>query len=344
MGEPLIVARPFVSLFGGVQPAMLMELGGGSEDGLMDRFLFAYPKARHVRFSFEEISEGAEVRYASLYTKLADLPLATDEHGDPNPKPLTLPPEAKKLFARTVDSMGTEMLQPGFPGRLEGVWSKLRGHLARLSLVLAVCRCAEALPGAREERVEAEDVEAASRLLAYFKAHARRVYAELSAPDSLDLLAGELRDLLEESGGRWEGSATDLHAALAERGTANLPERPEELSKLTLRIGERSPALKVSQGWRKVGGRGGRSFRVIKLSLAEKPSENAVGPAVTVDPQPTVQPRDNGTNGNNGDSVALSSGGDNGDYGNNGDSLREPNRVASANNSESSDGRSRFTV
>ncbi len=107
------------------------------------------------------------------------------------------------------------MLEPGFPARLEGVWSKLRGHLARLSLVLAVCRCAES--GVREERIEREDVEAASALLDYFAAHARRVYEELSASDPLDLLAAELRDLLEASGGGWEGSATELYEALGER-------------------------------------------------------------------------------------------------------------------------------
>ncbi len=244
MGEPLIVAKPFVSLFAGIQPAMLGELGAGTEDGLMDRFLFAYPKARHVRFSYEEVSAESQGRYAALYEKLADLHLATDEHGDPNPKPLKLAPEAKSFFAERVNSLGAEMLQPGFPSRLEGVWSKLRGHLARLSLVLAVCRCAEG--GVREERVEREDVEAASALLAYFAAHARRVYEELSAPDPLDLLAAELRDLLEESGGGWEGSATDLHEALGEREAAGFPERPEELSKLALRIGERSPVLDVS--------------------------------------------------------------------------------------------------
>ena len=51
MGEPIILAKPFVSLFGGIQPAMLGELRAGMEDGLMDRFLFAYPAPRHVRFT-----------------------------------------------------------------------------------------------------------------------------------------------------------------------------------------------------------------------------------------------------------------------------------------------------
>jgi hypothetical protein len=141
-GEPIIVAKPFVSLFGGIQPSMLGELGAGAEDGLMDRFLYCYPAPRHVRFTEDEVSEDAEEEYAALYEKLADLRLATDEHGDPNPRPLKLTRRARDLFAATVDSLGSEVLEPGFPSRLEGVWSKLRGYLARLSLVLAVCRCA----------------------------------------------------------------------------------------------------------------------------------------------------------------------------------------------------------
>ena len=351
MGEPVILAKPFVSLFGGIQPSMLGELGAGTEDGLMDRFLFAYPAPRHVRFTEDEVSEEAEEEYADLYRKLADLRLATDEHGDPNPKPLRLTRRAKDLFAKTVDSLGAEVLEPGFPGRLEGVWSKLRGYLARLSLVLAVCRCATSR--AMEERIEHGDVEAASQLLAYFKAHAKRVYAELAAPDPLDLLAAELRGLLEESGGRWEGAATELYEALDEREVMQLPRRPEELSKQVLHLGERSPTLEVTQGWRKVGGRKGKTKRVLRLSL-----KNAVGPVVTVDPEPSG---DNGTNGTNSDNGALDAHTQDGDYGTNGNFSASRDNGTNNNNSDSprvrdtgqapdmspqvsDDGRKRFTI
>jgi hypothetical protein len=340
-GEPIIVAKPFVSLFGGIQPSMLGELGAGAEDGLMDRFLFCYPAPRHVRFTEDEVSEDAEQEYAALYGRLADLRLATDEHGDPNPRPLKLTRRARDLFAAIVDSMGAEVLEPGFPSRLEGVWSKLRGYLARLSLVLAVCRCASG--GVTEERIEQGDVQAASQLLGYFRAHATRVYAELGPADPTDLLAVELRELLDEAGGTWEGSATDLHKVLEERESAHLPKRPEELSKRVLHIGERSPALETAQGWRKVGGRKGNSRRVLRLALADKVHEDAV---VTVDPADDYPPGDNGTNGNNGVSEHSSAGRDDGNNGNNGDSSRardrghDPNVDLPAPN----DGRRRFTI
>ncbi len=268
MGEPIILAKPFVSLFGGVQPAMLGELGGTVEDGLMDRFLFAYPTPRYVRFTEDEVSGEAEARYAVLYEKLANLTLATDEHGDPNPKPLRLSSEARKLFAGNVDALGAEMLQPGFPSRLEGVWSKLRGYLARLSLVLAVCRCVE--PGVPEERVEAEDVEAASRLLGYFKAHARRVYAEVGSPDPLEVLGADLKALIEESGGRLEATATELYRRLEEAGCEALPARPKELGGAIRSLADRSSALRASFGWR------GKE-KVARLELVPELVENSVG-------------------------------------------------------------------
>jgi hypothetical protein len=301
-GEPIIVAKPFVSLFGGVQPAMLGELGGGAEDGLMDRFLFCYPAPRHIRFTENEISADAEEEYAALYAKLADLRLATDEHGDPNPMPLKLTRRAKDLFATTVDSLSAEVLEPGFPFRLEGVWSKLRGYLARLSLVLAVCRCTAGR--VTEERIEHEDVQAASQLLNYFKAHSKRVYAELSSPDPLEFLAADLKALLEESDGRRiEATATELYRMLEEREAPSLPERAEELSKQALRIGERSCALEIKRGWRKEGGRKGRTRRVLRLALRDPEQENAVGPVVTVGPEQSDPPGHNGTNGTNGNSL-----------------------------------------
>ncbi len=264
MGEPIIVARPFVSLFGGIQPAMLGELGAGTEDGLMDRFLFAYPAPRQIRFTEEEISTGAEARYAALYDSLADLTLATDEHGDPNPRPLRFSRAARDLFAATVDALGAEVLDPGFPRRLEGVWAKLRGYLARISLVLAVCRCAEC--NVREGCVEREDIEAASRLLAYFKAHACRVYSELSAPDPLEILGADLKTLIETNGGYLQATATELYRALEEAGCQALPARPKELSQAIKALAARSLALRVSPGHR------GKE-RVLRLQLVE----NSVG-------------------------------------------------------------------
>jgi hypothetical protein len=264
MGEPVILAKPFVSLFGGIQPAMLGELRAGMEDGLMDRFLFAYPAPRHIRFTDKEISAGTEERYGDLYRRLSDLRLILDEYGDPNPKPLKLTPEALRLFAGCVDSLSAEVLEPGFPRRLEGVWSKLRGYLARLSLILAVCRSVQFT--ASEERVEREDVADAAKLLDYFKVHARRVFAEIGDPDPLETFGIALKALIEDQGGKLEATATEIYHALQEAGCEVLPARPRELSKAVSALATRSPALRVSSGYR------GKQ-RVLRLKLCK----NSVG-------------------------------------------------------------------
>jgi len=258
MGEPIILAKPFVSLFGGIQPAMLGQLTAGMEDGLMDRFLFAYPAPRHVRFTEKEIGAEAEEHYGALYHRLSNLRLILDEYGDPNPKPLKLTPEALRLFASCVDSLGAEILEPGFPRRLEGVWSKLRGYLARLSLVLAVCRSVQST--ASEERVEREDVADAAKLLDYFKGHSRRVFAELGSPDPLEALGTDLKALIEDQGGKLEATATEIYHALQEAGCEVLPAAPRELSKAVKAIAIRSPALRVASGYR------GKQ-RVLRLEL-----------------------------------------------------------------------------
>ncbi|MGH3147294.1 MAG: DUF3987 domain-containing protein [Rubrobacter sp.] len=262
LGEPIILSRPVVSLFGGIQPAMLGEMGGAMEDGMMDRFLFGYPTARRIRYNEREVSEQAERRYAELYYRLAGLQLAADDNGTPNPKALKLTLDAKRLFAEAVDSLGDETLEPGFPARLEGVWSKMRGYLARISLLFALCRHVSA-PSSEVERVEVEDVEAAGKLVGYFKAHARRVYAELREADPLDALGADLKDFLEEAGGEWVGTPTELHAELRERGAEGLPANAVNLTKRARVVASRSAALDVRRG--KSDG-----ARVLRLSL--KPS------------------------------------------------------------------------
>ena len=101
-------------------------------------------------------------------------------------------------------------------------------------------------------------------LTGYFKAHIRRVFIELHGTDSSDLLAVALGELLKEHGGNWEGTATDLWEALADKEVEGLPQRSQGLSKKVRAMGSRSKALNVKDGWRRVGG---KPQRFLQLSL-----------------------------------------------------------------------------
>jgi putative DNA primase/helicase len=183
-------------------------------DGLLDRFLFCYPKHSHTYLSDVEIGPDTEAEYAGLYAKLSSLRMVEDEIGQEAPNVVPMSREARRLFKEIHDEVSREALEPGFPLRLQGVWAKMQAYLARISLVLALCRCVE---HSEPEQVEEEDVKNAARIVAYFKAHARRVYGTLRATTPEDLLAGEIQDLLHDHDGKWSGSATELYNELDER-------------------------------------------------------------------------------------------------------------------------------
>jgi hypothetical protein len=166
------------------------------------------------------------------------------------------------------------MHAPGFPARLEGVWSKMEAYLARLSLILALCRATES---EGKEQVEAKDVLAAWALLEYFKAHARRVHMGLHGQNPNDLLAKDLAEFLQEHGGEWKNEPSMLHDVLKNRGSEVVPERPDELSKMVLDISAWGTWLKAERGW---GKNGGESCRMLHLRF-----RNGVDGVVGVDPQ-----------------------------------------------------------
>jgi hypothetical protein len=254
-GEPLILSRPFVGVFGSIQPAILPELGAGREDGLLDRFLFAYPEPVISEWSFEEISHGARNEYANLYRKLRELTMPTDEHGDPEPTRIDFSTAAKAVLVDAIKSHRREMYAPGFPSRLKGPWSKLEAYLARLALILAASRAAHQ---GEPERVETKDIFSAFVLLDYFKDMARRVYVGLHGENPLDKLAEDLERFLNGRGGSWRGRPSELHAQLKSK---HKPGRAEELSKLVRAIADRTPTLGFEDGQEAIEREGKRTTR-----------------------------------------------------------------------------------
>jgi putative DNA primase/helicase len=150
---------------------------------------------------------------------------------------VSLSGEAKTLWTHLVNTLSEEMEAPGFPARLKGPWAKLEGYLARLALILGMCRIvADDVP----ERVEQIDMLNASLLLDYFKSHTRRVYAGLYGQDRLALLGEDVAKLLEESGGSWKGQPEEFHRLLV---SPHKPSRAKDLNPDLNEIARRSAAL-----------------------------------------------------------------------------------------------------
>jgi hypothetical protein len=259
---PAIIPEPWVSVVGSIQPEILPELNIGRNDGMTDRFLYSYPESYYVRHTDEVVSVASEQAVLELYEKLADLKMP-ELDGEPFPSTVPLTKDAWEVFKELGDELSEEAHDFTFPRRLRGAWSKLEAHLARLSLILALSRV---VGNNEKEQVEPRDVFAASVLVDYFKAHTRRVFAELHGADPMDSLAIALSEFLEEHDGKWEGTATELFDALSERQAKGLPGNPDNLAAKVLAIAQRSKAVHAQRGWR------GKS-RVLRLQLLK----NGVG-------------------------------------------------------------------
>ncbi len=272
--EPVIVGRPFVSIVGGIQPEVLPDFGKDRGDGLIDRFIPVYPKARVGRWSDDEISDHVREGYARTIGALYKLRHANDEE-DPFPSRVGMTDEAKALFVTEYNKLHDELEAPGFPQRLRPAWGKLEAYLARFALLLAMPRTVERLDQGQNdllERVTREDMAGAIQLLAYFKNHVRRVYTGLYGDSPSDRLAADLRDFLISEGGSWEGIASELYGDLV---SEYKPDRPEDLSKAVRAICKRIPTLTFEELKRT------KTARPFRLTL-----ENAVTAVTAVTPSP----------------------------------------------------------
>ena len=219
------VLKPFVSVIGAIQPDVLGDLAENREDGMLERFLFAYPKPRQSLWTDDEVSQGALVAYDDLYGRLRNLSMPKDEHGDPVEVPVTFAPDAREAYIDLYNIHRREMSAPGFPGYLEAAWAKLEAYTLRITLILACCRFVE---DGSAERVETEDVLRATRLIDYFKDTARRVFGELRGHDPKKRLLEDVSAFVAAQGGVWTGTATELHQQFS---SPHKPGRANELSR-----------------------------------------------------------------------------------------------------------------
>lgn len=229
---PVSVLRPFVSVIGSIQPDVMPELAQNREDGMLERFLFVYPKRLNAEWTEAEISEAALVGYQDLYRSLRALHMSKDEDGDPVEVGVTFSPQAKEVYIDVYNNHRREMAAPGFPRYLRSVWAKLEAYTLRLMLIIACCRFKQ---DGDAERIEPEDVLRAVTLLDYFKGQARRVFGALREYEPHKRLLEDVERFVAEHGGLWIGTPTELHEQLV---SDFKPERPDELSRILKQAAE----------------------------------------------------------------------------------------------------------
>jgi hypothetical protein len=184
MQEPIAVPHPFISVVGGIIPDMLSTLaeGKGREDGFTGRLLFAFPERIPRCYSDEGIAEAVAENWDKLVQALWNVEPIDDE-GKLIPRVVRLTTDASCEWSAWCQAHYVEQEQDGFPDSLAGPWGKLEAYVGRLALILHLMHLAAdpTTPPPNElPALPVEIITDAARLVAYFKAHARRVYAAMA--------------------------------------------------------------------------------------------------------------------------------------------------------------------
>jgi hypothetical protein len=195
---PIFVARPCLSVVGGIQPDLLSDLAdaAGREDGFLDRLLWGYPDPVPDRWTTAEVSLEAQGTVETIFERLYLLVGETDPTGEPVPRTLRLSPEAATLWEEWYADHVAEMDDEDFLQQLRGPWAKMPGHLARLVLILHTVEGVTEENGDVADEIAADPLGDAADLIDYFKAHARRVYRILARArrDLAFVILAALRD------------------------------------------------------------------------------------------------------------------------------------------------------
>jgi hypothetical protein len=179
---PVHLRHPFVAIVVGIQPSALAALqprrgGVELEDGLLDRFLFAWPEPPpFTGETWRELSADSGEWWDVLVKRLLKL---GGEGQDLRARELALTETGRRAWQDFTLVHANESNQPDIlGGPLLGAWSKLRVYAARLALILQALRWASGETG-DDKGVDGVSVRAAVTLVDYFKRHVRKVHGAL---------------------------------------------------------------------------------------------------------------------------------------------------------------------
>jgi hypothetical protein len=268
-----VINKPFVGIWGGIQPGILSLIKEGSEDGMEARWLLSYPQHRvredmSLRVSFDTIKT-----IKTLYYSLRDLPVETDDYDVPKPSVVSMEQRAYEEFHRLRFQNKAELQAPTLPLALRPTWSKFEAYFARFVLILSQIRS----PGT--DTATMVDVWGAWQLLSYFKRQALLVHDVHGKPTEGETFAKALFKLIRAFGGEFEGPS-GMILNLLDMPHKRKPE-PNTLKRELKKLQLKYPSLSVADSH---FGRGDSKRRTLIISTSH------AGPA---DPKAYVSQIDN---------------------------------------------------
>lgn len=180
-GQDAPISIPFVgvSVSGGIQPDKMAELMTGADDGLLSRFLLAWPEPRPFK---RPTRCGDERRLEAIYRRLDGLQWAQGEGGENIARVLMLTPEAADAFDEWAAENHVQL--DGCGSLFKNFCGKMKGVVLRLSLIVELLQWADK-GGPEPDTISARTVGLAADFVdEYCKPHALRVYGDAALPQS----------------------------------------------------------------------------------------------------------------------------------------------------------------
>jgi DNA polymerase I-like protein with 3'-5' exonuclease and polymerase domains len=185
---PLRVRHPFVGVIGGLVPDKLSTLRGdrprqkAEQDGFLDRLLLSYPREPRVEpENWLEVADATLQAMQAVLRRLRTVAMIPLQEGGEvkgwRPFVVKLTACGRQEWKRFTEDHARQRNADAFPDHLAGPWSKLRGYCGRLALVVHYLRWAGGELEDPDAGVDGESMARAAKLVAYFKSHARKVYA-----------------------------------------------------------------------------------------------------------------------------------------------------------------------
>lgn len=189
--RPILIKKPCINLIGSIQTNLLQEVFRTEflANGLLDRFLFVYPKDRTISVWKRNALALASARpdilnqWRTILNKILGIPCDVNEkENSVNPGILTMTADAEEYFYdwynRIIDSVNAIEND----AEVESRKMKLNGHAARLALLFQIMKWA--VDEADMQYVELSSVKAAIRMLDYYEETYRRIQ-EIIVSDSI---------------------------------------------------------------------------------------------------------------------------------------------------------------
>jgi hypothetical protein len=179
--KPLLIRFNGVSLVGGIQPEKLADcLLGSSDDGLVPRFLWAWPDPIQFRRP-RQIADMGQLE--AIYRRLDSLDWAHDPDGRLVPVTLNLDDAAADLFEAWGQENDKNLEDAG--ALYKGFCGKLKGTVLRLALVATLTEWAHASGDLQRQStfISARTLGAVIEFVeSYAKPSAKRVFGDAALP------------------------------------------------------------------------------------------------------------------------------------------------------------------